>query len=185
MAVGSHAGMREAGARELIRILSNILQQLNTATGESRKIGVWIGKGPNPDPEHLGNPHWPEAFAKLARKSDCWPVLYYVHRDRREYLTTRVIEGFKVGAELGINHQGKSFSLAKTANIIVLNLFRFIEGYRGREISAGHLGIFAVGGRKITTDEHPKFRAAIQSLGRVAASLPRSCILEGVAQSGE
>ena len=154
-------GMAASAARELLRILTNTLLSVNSARAAAGKIAIWAGKGPNPSPMQFSYPIWRDVYVKLARKRDCWPVLYYIHRDRREHSTMNVIEGLKVGADLGINLKGKSFSLAMPANVAVLNLVSFIDNYR-REKFRGDVSMM-VRGKKVSTYESKKFRAIIHS----------------------
>ncbi len=164
MATGSHHGMAESAAHALIRILSNSLHQLNQPVGKIGKA-VWSGNGPTPSTDFTWTGTWPTVFSNLARERDCWPILYYIHRDQREDLTLDVIRGLHVGAALGINLDGKSFSLETIANTVVLNLVNFIRQYRGREFE-GYLGLF-VEGQRISTQTHPELRVILRSLSKL------------------
>ena len=163
LATGDHSGMAESAARELIRILSNTLHQLNQPAGSIGKA-VWIGKGSGRRIDFTFSKTWPSVFSHLAQGRDCWPILYYVHRDQREDLTQNVIRGLQVGAGLGINLDGK-FSLQKPANAAALRLAEFIRGYQNRKFE-GELGLF-VEGQKISTQTHPKLRMVLQSFSEL------------------
>jgi hypothetical protein len=159
--------MAASAARELLRVLQNTLLALNSARSRNGTEAVWMGEGSNPWPEMFGDPAWPSVFQKLARERESWPVLFHVHPDRFKDETKKVVTDLEVGSESGLNvvTTKKKFSLSTPANIIVINLKDYIEGYRKHEFTGK---ILRAGGRDLS----PLERDGLQKLVRTFVKLP-------------
>jgi hypothetical protein len=78
----------------------------------------------------------PSRFEHLARDRESWPVLWNVHKEKRDELE-RLLHYMNLGCDSALNlaGNGKAFSLKPTANQIVLKLYRETEKLRGGENS--------------------------------------------------
>jgi hypothetical protein len=68
-------------------------------------------------------------FSRFAHIQDCWPILHYAHREK-EQATKALVDKLKLGRALGIQFNGKSFSLLTPANQIVETMRSYIEKCR-------------------------------------------------------